>query len=88
MFSHRSPRIATILATLFGCLLTLLFAPLLNSQNLEHPNIVLIFCDDLGYGDLGAYGSLVNRTPRIDGLAEDGMIFTDFYSSSPVCTPS
>lgn len=71
-----------------GCLLTLLFAPLLDSQNLEHPNIVLIFCDDLGYGDLGTYGSQVNRTPRIDGLAEDGMIFTDFYSSSPVCTPS
>ena len=74
--------------SVLGCLLTLLFVPLLNSQNLEHPNIVLIFCDDLGYGDLGAYGSQVNRTPRIDGLAEEGIVFTDFYSSSPVCTPS
>ena len=52
------------------------------------PNVVLIFCDDLGYGDLGCYGSKRNRTPRIDALARAGMRFTDFYSSSPVCTPS
>jgi len=52
------------------------------------PNVVLIFCDDLGYGDLGCYGSTKNRTPAIDSLARDGMTFTDFYSSSPVCTPS
>lgn len=51
-------------------------------------NYVLIFCDDLGYGDLGCYGSQKNRTPRIDDLAKEGMRFTDFYSSSPVCTPS
>lgn len=52
------------------------------------PNIVLIFCDDLGYGDLGCYGSTKNRTPNIDKLAENGIRFTSFYSSSPVCTPS
>ena len=52
------------------------------------PNIVLIFCDDLGYGDLGCYGSSKNRTPRIDDLAASGRRFTSFYSSSPVCTPS
>ena len=52
------------------------------------PNVVLIFCDDLGYGDLGCYGSTKIRTPAIDSLARDGMTFTDFYSSSPVCTPS
>ena len=51
-------------------------------------NVVLIFCDDLGYGDLGCYGSTVNRTPNIDRLAAEGQRFTDFYSSSPVCTPS
>ena len=51
-------------------------------------NVVLIFCDDLGYGDLGCYGSKVNRTPNIDRLAAQGRRFTDFYSSSPVCTPS
>lgn len=54
----------------------------------ESPNFIIIFCDDLGYGDLGCYGSDLNRTPRIDALAKDGMRFTDFYSSSPVCTPS
>lgn len=54
----------------------------------EKPNFIVIFCDDLGYGDLGCYGSEKNRTPRIDQLASEGMRFTDFYSSSPVCTPS
>ena len=54
----------------------------------DSPNIVVIFCDDLGYGDLGCYGSVKNRTPHIDQLAADGVLFTDFYSSSPVCTPS
>lgn len=57
-------------------------------QAASTPNIILIFCDDLGYGDLGIYGSQVNRTPRIDGLAIEGMQFSEFYSSSPVCTPS
>lgn len=52
------------------------------------PNFVVIFCDDLGYGDLGCYGSSKNRTPRIDQLAREGIQLTDFYSSSPVCTPS
>ncbi|MEM7015629.1 MAG: sulfatase-like hydrolase/transferase, partial [Verrucomicrobiota bacterium] len=54
----------------------------------EKPNYIVIFCDDLGYGDLGCYGSTKNKTPRIDQLAAEGMQFTDFYSSSPVCTPS
>lgn len=52
------------------------------------PNLVVIFCDDLGYGDLGCYGSEKNRTPNVDQLARTGIKFTDFYSSSPVCTPS
>lgn len=62
-----------------------LLAPLAFSAQ---PNIIVIFCDDLGYGDLGCYGSTKNRTPHIDKLASEGMRFTDFYSSSPVCTPS
>ena len=52
------------------------------------PNIVLINCDDLGYGDLGCYGSTVNDTPEIDRMASEGMRFTDFYMASPVCSPS
>ena len=52
------------------------------------PNIILINCDDLGYGDLGCYGSPVNKTPHIDRLAREGMKFTDFYMASPLCSPS
>lgn len=51
------------------------------------PNVVLIYCDDLGYGDLGCYGSKL-RTPNLDRMASEGMRFTDFYSASPVCSPS
>ena len=52
------------------------------------PNFIVVFCDDLGYGDLGCYGSTKNRTPNIDRMATEGVRFTSFYSSSPVCTPS
>jgi arylsulfatase A len=54
------------------------------------PNIVFILFDDLGYGDLGAgaAGSTMLDTPNIDKLAADGIVLTDFYSPSPVCTPS
>ena len=52
------------------------------------PNIVLIYVDDLGYGDLGCYGSERNDTPYVDQLAADGMRFTSYYSASPVCTSS
>ena len=52
------------------------------------PNFVLILCDDLGYGDLGCYGSLRIETPRIDALAAEGMRFTDFYATAPFCSPS
>jgi arylsulfatase A-like enzyme len=51
------------------------------------PNIVLIYCDDLGYGDVGCYGSRI-PTPNIDRLAADGIRFTHFYSGNPVCSPS
>ncbi|MGY8749790.1 MAG: sulfatase family protein [Pirellulales bacterium] len=58
------------------------------AQERDQPNLIVIFCDDLGYGDLGCYGSKKNRTPNVDQLARTGIRFTDFYSSSPVCTPS
>jgi arylsulfatase A len=57
-------------------------------SNPGSPNIVLINCDDLGYGDLGCYGSEWNDTPHLDRMAEEGMRFTDFYMASPVCSPS
>ena len=52
------------------------------------PNIILIFCDDLGYGDIGCFGSEKHRTPNIDRLAAEGMKLTSFYSTCGVCTPS
>lgn len=52
------------------------------------PNIILILCDNLGYGDVGCYGSVKHRTPHVDRLAAEGVRFTHFYVSSGVCTPS
>lgn len=51
------------------------------------PNVVLFFCDDLGYGDLGCYGGTLS-TPNIDRLAREGMRFTGAVSANPVCSPS
>ena len=52
------------------------------------PNIIFIFADDLGYGDLSSYGAKDISTPNIDFIADNGIKFTDFYSVSSVCTPS
>ncbi len=52
------------------------------------PNVIVIYADDLGYGDLGCYGSPTIRTPHLDRLAAEGLRFTDFYSAAEVCTPS
>lgn len=54
----------------------------------DQPNIIIIFADDLGYGDLGAYGAPTIRTPNLDRMASEGMKFTQFYVGAPVCTPS
>ena len=58
------------------------------SASSDRPNVVLIFADDLGYGDLGCYGATKLKTPNIDKLAAEGKRFTDAHSSSAVCTPS
>jgi len=52
------------------------------------PNILFILADDLGYGDVGCYGCPDIRTPHLDRLAADGVRFTDFYASAPVCSPT
>jgi arylsulfatase len=58
-----------------------------NAAATRPPNVVFIYCDDLGYGDLGCYGSPL-RTPNLDRMARQGMRFTQFYSANPVCSPS
>lgn len=59
----------------------------LSAASSKPPNIVLILCDDLGYGDLGCYGSKI-RTPHLDRMAAEGVRFTNFCSADPVCSPS
>ena len=78
-----------------GCLLLL---PLLGSAAVEPdttgsaqitpPNIIVILADDLGYGDIGSFGSETIDTPRIDEMAEQGLKLPQFYAAAPVCTPS
>lgn len=59
-----------------------------NAQKTSRPNIIFIFADDLGYGDIGCYGQQKIETPNIDKLAQKGMKFTQFYSGSTVCAPA
>jgi N-acetylgalactosamine-6-sulfatase len=54
----------------------------------EKTNIIFIFCDDLGFGDLGCYGNNKIKTPHIDRMASEGVLFTNFTVASPVCSPS
>jgi arylsulfatase A len=61
---------------------------LLSSSLFSKPNFVIIYADDLGYGDLACYGNPVIRTPHLDRMAAEGMRFTSFYSAAEVCTPS
>lgn len=58
------------------------------SNSHENPNIVFIYVDDLGYGDLGCYGQKTIKTPHIDKLASEGILFTQHYAGSTVCAPS
>jgi arylsulfatase A len=68
-------------------LLFLLFLPSV-VQAVEPPNIILIFVDDMGYGDLACYGNEQIKTPNIDRLAAEGLRWTSFYSSGSTCVPS
>jgi len=58
-----------------------------DDQN-SQPNVILMYVDDLGYGDLGTYGHPVIKTPNIDRLASEGIKLTAFYAPSPLCSPS
>jgi arylsulfatase A-like enzyme len=71
-----------IIATLVALLL------LTTSLSAAPPNVVIIYCDDLGYGDVGCFGATGYETPAIDRLAKEGMRFTDFYVAQAVCSAS
>ena len=58
------------------------------AQPVKPPNIILLFADDMGYGDMACYGHPTLRTPNFDRLAAEGMRMTSFYAAAPVCTPS
>ncbi len=72
----------------FFCLLFVGGSFLAGAQDQRPPNIIIIFADDLGYGDLGCYGHPTIRTPRLDAMAREGQRWTDFYVAANVCTPS
>ena len=71
--------------------LALLFITLTNwmvAEKKVRPNIIFIFIDDMGWGDVGCYGNDFIDTPHIDQLAKEGMRFTDFYAAGAVCSPT
>ncbi|MHC4876828.1 MAG: sulfatase family protein [Planctomycetota bacterium] len=76
----------TVLSTIAVCIV--LAATAVSATAANKPNIVVIFCDDLGYGDLGCFGHPTIKTPNLDRMAAEGVKLTQFYSASPVCTPS
>lgn len=73
---------------LFLALSFLSFSPLASAQEATPPNIIFMLIDDMGWTDLGCYGSKYYETPHIDQLARDGMRFTNAYSACTVCSPS
>ena len=78
---------ATLLAACGGSTATPAGAAATNTASTK-PNVVIMFADDLGYGDLGSFGHPYIRTPNIDTLAAEGQRWTDFYVAAPVCSPS
>ena len=72
-------------------LVCVLLAVLLQTANYARaalPNVVVIFIDDMGYGDIEPFGSKINKTPHLNRMAREGRTLTSFYVASPVCTPS
>ena len=86
-WSNCNGRRNTLGMTRLMLLLVLSLSVVLSRANDRPPNFVLIFVDDLGYADLGCFGSPDIQTPRLDGLAKEGMRFTHFYAQH-ICGPS
>src|SRR4051812_2867603 len=71
-----------------GVLVLMLWLPVTARAAERAPNVVLIFCDDLAYADVGCFGSKGPATPNIDSLAKEGVRLTDFYVAQAVCSAS
>ena len=69
-------------------LLALALSGCWEQKSSQKPNIIFIMIDDLGYGDIGCYGSQINNTPNIDKLAKEGILFSDYHSNGAMCTPT
>ena len=76
---HHKKTFSVFLILLFTCL---------TSLAADKPNVVLMFIDDMGYGDIGPFGNTVNQTPNLDRMAQEGNRLTQYYTSNTACTPS
>ena len=94
MFLFKQPFLLTLLSCLFflisicSCDSGHPDTAKMEEKQPSKPNIIIIYADDLGYGDVGAYGATALKTPNIDKLAEEGVLFTNGYASSATCSPS
>ncbi|NQT41202.1 MAG: sulfatase, partial [Planctomycetes bacterium] len=81
-------RIGRFVALATLCIATILTTAIATAEDPPQPNIVIIFADDLGYGDLGCFGHPTIHTPNLDRMAAEGQRWTQFYAAASVCTPS
>ena len=76
-----------VIFTLLICSTAYVLAQKSSAKN-NRPNVIYIYLDDMGYGELGSYGQQKIKTPNLDKMASEGMRFTRHYSSAPVCAPA
>ncbi len=82
------PTLILHLFLFFAISLCMGFSPILKKQTSASSNIIIFLTDDLGYGDLGCYGSPITKTPAIDKFRTQGLLLTDCHSAGTVCSPS
>jgi arylsulfatase A-like enzyme len=80
--------LGAFMRTLLGSLAVVLSLAVLPAAAADKPNIILLMCDDLGWGDVGFNGNKVIRTPHLDAMSKAGLRFTRFYAQAPVCSPT
>ena len=81
-------RLYSIIFSFAGLMLLHLSALAQKSDGNPHPNIIIIYADDLGYADVSCYGGKSISTPNIDRLASSGLLFTNGHATASTCTPS